>query len=164
MDTLASEKQVAFLMSLVKERNYPSDEVARITSQIDGNSLSKSDASRYIAELLNASKKAPAKAGGIDLPAGHYAVSYEGALRFYKIVDGKGRWDGYRFLNRYSSDNFVTRIPSAERSAVLSAISADIDSARRDFAVETVRCWRCGRRLTDEASRLAGIGPDCAKM
>jgi hypothetical protein len=25
------------------------------------------------------------------------------------------------------------------------------------------RCWRCGRTLTDPASVLAGIGPDCAK-
>ena len=38
----------------------------------------------------------------------------------------------------------------------------DIAAACRSYGQHLGYCCRCGRHLTDEASRLAGIGPDCA--
>lgn len=37
------------------------------------------------------------------------------------------------------------------------------DTYRATFGRITGRCGRCGRRLTDPTSKLAGIGPECRK-
>jgi hypothetical protein len=44
---------------------------------------------------------------------------------------------------------------------VADAIQADPDRARARFAEFAVRCWRCGRKLTDPESKVLGVGPDC---
>jgi hypothetical protein len=40
-------------------------------------------------------------------------------------------------------------------------LEADPDMARARFAALTTRCCDCGRALTDAASKVAGIGPEC---
>lgn len=50
---------------------------------------------------------------------------------------------------------------TAWMDAIRTAIAADPAAAQRRFAGEVVRCWICGRRLTDPASRQRGLGPDC---
>jgi hypothetical protein len=92
---------------------------------------------------------------------GYYAVEYAGVLRFYAVREGKGKWEGRTFLNRYRSD-YQDRVYRAEQEAVYGAILADPQAARMRFAVETTHCYMCGRRLTDAVSRARGIGPDCA--
>lgn len=99
----------------------------------------------------------------VTVPLGFYAVPTEGAeandllfvrvaerptgeVRLYQIVGGK------------------TDLPlTADRGrAVLARIvAAGADTAGKTYADEIGRCWRCGRTLTDEESRAAGIGPDC---
>ena len=44
--------------------------------------------------------------------------------------------------------------------AIRKAVGAD---ARAMFAMITVRCFVCGRSLTDPESQLLGIGPDCRR-
>jgi len=46
--------------------------------------------------------------------AGYYAVEWDGALRFYAVREGKGKWDGRRFLNRFRSD-YMDRPSARER-------------------------------------------------
>lgn len=41
------------------------------------------------------------------------------------------------------------------------ALLADPGTARKQFAELTVRCCQCGRALTDDTSKVLGIGPDC---
>jgi hypothetical protein len=91
---------------------------------------------------------------------GYYAVEYADVLRFSAVREGKGKWEGRTFLNRFRSD-FQDRVYRAEQEAVYEAILADPDAARMRFATETAHCYRCGRRLTDALSRELGIGPDC---
>jgi hypothetical protein len=44
---------------------------------------------------------------------------------------------------------------------VVAAIAASPEAAARCFADLCLRCWSCGRALTDETSKTVGIGPEC---
>ena len=107
---------------------------------------------------------APARAERPQLvfpEAGYYAVHYQGVLRFYRVkVATKGYYAGRSFLDRFKSDE-LRQISYAEKVAALDAINADPAEAGMRFAVELTRCMCCGRMLTDEVSRLRGVGPDC---
>ncbi|MBA3891797.1 MAG: hypothetical protein H0X64_14845 [Gemmatimonadaceae bacterium] len=46
-------------------------------------------------------------------------------------------------------------------AAIRESIAADPDSGRARFAAFTSRCCMCGRHLTDPASKVYGIGPEC---
>jgi hypothetical protein len=91
---------------------------------------------------------------------GYYAVFYEHVLRFYRVKHGKGYYKERQFLDRFKSDELMN-IYTPEKMAVLDLINADPNEAQMRFAVELTRCFCCGRMLTDEISRLRGIGPDC---
>lgn len=92
---------------------------------------------------------------------GRYAVEEDGVLKFFKVKNG--RKAGYVFLSIQASDDWhdvrnVTRIRS-----ILNAISeVGEHAAMVRYGHELGVCGRCGRTLTDEASRAAGIGPVCA--
>jgi len=104
---------------------------------------------------------APAARPALVFPEpGYYCVEYNDALRFYRVKEGKGYYTGRRFLDRFKSDELM-RINPIERNCVLDLINADPTTAQMRFAVELTRCFCCGRMLTDELSRLRGIGPDC---
>lgn len=55
-------------------------------------------------------------------------------------------------------------LAAAQAVALLERIActADIPAAIVTYGTELGVCGRCGRHLTDEDSRAAGIGPDCA--
>lgn len=98
-----------------------------------------------------------------DVPAGRYAVdNAEGVLRFY-VVDrpDEGRWAGRTFVSVLASDERHPVKGDAAR-AVLAKIAEDPRAASIRFGRELGVCGVCGRTLTDEASRAAGIGPVCA--
>lgn len=97
-------------------------------------------------------------------PAGYYAVTFEGALRFYRVVAGKGRHAGRTFINRFKSDD-ETYVSRREYASVMSAIVADIEGAAMTFVNESKHCRMCGRRLTDleTAKGNGGYGPECVK-
>lgn len=103
---------------------------------------------------------APARPPLVFPEEGYYAVFYEHTLRFYRVKAGKGYYTGRKFLDRFKSDE-LRAIGYAERLAVLDLINANPAEAQMRFAVELTRCFCCGRMLTDEISRLRGIGPDC---
>ena len=48
------------------------------------------------------------------------------------------------------------------RASVLATIAVDAKTAMLRNGRELGHCGHCGRTLTDEASRAAGIGPVCA--
>lgn len=41
------------------------------------------------------------------------------------------------------------------------ALERDPDGCKARFAAMTSRCWCCGRTLTDNRSKVYGIGPEC---
>lgn len=136
----------------------------------DTGDLTRQD-NRWITRHVGTCPPAPAPAAtptptvDVDVmpDAGYYAVDWNGDLKFYVVREGKGGWTGRKFLNRYRSD-YLDRPAARERADVIALIMADASAARETFARETTRCYRCGRRLTDEESRARGIGPDCARM
>ncbi len=158
-----SERQKSFITALCAELGRPGDAEAFFVT-----SPSSAQASDLISRLL-AEKKALPRPVAAAVPAapalpmpspGYYAVHYGDRLNFYRVADGKGRWAGRRFLNRYRSE-YLARIPGDERAAVTREILADEGKAALRFAQELTRCYCCGRMLTDETSRLRGIGPEC---
>lgn len=102
----------------------------------------------------------PARPPLVFPEAGYYAVFFDHTLRFYRVKQGKGYYAKYRFLDRFKSDE-LRAIGYPEKAVVLDLINADPAEAQMRFAVELTRCFCCGRMLTDEVSRLRGIGPDC---
>lgn len=158
-----SDKQRAFIESLCAELGHDG-EAAEFFEKMP----SSKDASAKIDALLAERKfarahKAPERAPVTMPEPGYYALAVDDAVRFYVVREGKGRWEGRVFLNRYHSD-YTDRVPYAEQKLVVDAILADPDNARMTFARELTRCWRCGRMLTDAVSRGRGVGPECAAI
>lgn len=159
----ATDAQRAYLASLLESRESGGRKIE------DLEPLTRATASAAIDWLKDQPRKAVAAsfaaavaaAAAPPAPAGYFAVEYAGALRFYRLAEGRGKWAGYMFVNRYISDD-ETRVSRAESDAVRAIVAADPEAAGRRFADEFTRCWVCGRMLTDEESRAAGIGPVCA--
>lgn len=99
-----------------------------------------------------------------DVPAGRYAVTdNEGTLRFFKLDrPTEGRWAGYTFLKMMASDEAYPVRDRTKRDRILSKIAQDPREAMLTYGREIGACGHCGRTLTDENSRNAGIGPVCA--
>jgi len=154
----ATEKQLAYIVSLRVQRALPEIAAEELSN------LTRKAASQEIDRLLKMPKVGrSAQAEKAEVKPGYYAVEIDGVLRFYRAKEGKGRWEGRVFLNRYASDYFV-RMSHLERDAATVAIAADYKAAAERFAREIGRCYACGRQLTDAESRRLGIGPDCRKM
>ena len=155
MHSAPTQKQIDFISKLCRERGVPLHDALTVDS-------TRAQASAQIDRLLAMPRANVSK----DIPTpdpGYYALGYLGVLRFYRVVEGSGKWEGRVFINRFRSDD-ETRVGAAERAHAFRIIGEDPDAARALFVSETVRCFRCGRLLTDEISRERGMGPDCAAM
>lgn len=170
----ASTKQVSFLKSLLDERKgqHRAEEIrAEMNTMWSLRRFTKAEASKRITELMGMAKTATpapaAAAPSVDVPAGRYAVeTEEGHLAFYKVDrPTEGRWAGYTFVKLQVSDD-EQRLPSrAAEQGVLRKIAEDPQAAMLRYGREIGSCGHCGRTLTNEESREAGIGPVCrAKM
>jgi hypothetical protein len=96
---------------------------------------------------------------------GYFARRVDGVVKFYRVqqpVDG--RHAGRVFVDGQGSDEYFPVKNPAALAAVLTDILADPTAAARLYASELGRCSRCARTLTDEASRAAGMGPDCRAL
>ncbi len=171
-----TDKQRALIAKLNDEAGTPEAAVAFFATE-----PTLRDASNRIGALLDAAKaRKAADAAKVEVgyaarpvaprpvaaplvypEPGYYAVSYENVLRFYRVKEGKGFYADRRFIDRFKSDE-LRNITPVERRNVLAEILLDPDKAGMRFAMELTRCRCCGRMLTDEISRLRGIGPDCA--
>ena len=116
-----------------------------------------------IARRRDVRRAAPVADTAAEVEPGYYALEYQGVLRFYRIAEGKGRWEGRTFVNRFRSDD-LGRVGRDEAREVRAAIAADPLGTGMRFAAELTRCRVCARMLTDAESRARGIGPDCAGL
>ena len=174
----ASERQLAYLRSLLEEREIPADspyaaEPWRNLSVLA--KLGKAQASTAIGDLRTFSRKTvtpsaateqPASPAISLVPAGRFALrnvpGYANEISFFKIdKPTEGRWRGRTFANYYVSDNTVP-VRGAGAEKVLSLIAANVEGAFALYGAETSTCGVCGRKLTDDESRARGIGPVCA--
>jgi hypothetical protein len=97
-----------------------------------------------------------------DVPAGYYAVDTdEGHLAFYRVWRPEDGAKKYAVYVLASDEEHRLLRPTA--LAVLRKIAVDPYEALTRYGREIGKCGACGRRLTDEQSRAAGIGPICAE-
>jgi len=102
-----------------------------------------------------------------DLPDGFYAVTYIGLdadrtdLTFLGV---RTRTDGRRHLVHVVGGHGETDGMSFEwcERAVAALRACELEQAAQVYGQELGHCGRCGRTLTNEASRHLGIGPECA--
>lgn len=119
-----------------------------------------------VRELKSAAVPAPGPSTGtaVTIPAGRYAIT-DDEIKCYSVTYGgeHGRWAGFTFLARISSDDEFPIRNAAEKTRILDAIRADIDGARVLAAHTLRRCARCDRRLSDTKNPYfaQGLGPDC---
>lgn len=112
-----------------------------------------------VRELKAAAPAAPV-APAAEVADGRYAVEVGGVLKFYKVKNG--RQAGFVFLDVQASDEWHSIRNLGTIRQVLALIAQDAESAMILYGQEIGECGHCGRTLTDETSRAAGIGPICA--
>lgn len=177
-----TDRQLAYITSLVGQRVLPAthadgeqiqgieEQRARYAIRLVADAAprpSTQATSRMIDWLLSLPVRqttATTPAAATEVAEGRYAlVDDDGTTKFYTVDrPADGRWAGYTFLNAMGSD---TRYPIRNRETrdrILGLIAVDPQGAMLRYAMELGRCGFCGRELTDETSRAAGIGPDCA--
>ena len=155
MTTLATERQRAFIQTLVTERQVPTD----IRKAIDSPALTSRLASTVIDRLLSLPKAQPVPQAD--------PVTEPGAYRkddvIYRVK--KSRMSGSLYATRLvqtpSGDwrftyepGLIRLISSSDRMTLTEAMA---------FGVATGCCCICGALLTDPKSITRGIGPVCAK-
>lgn len=146
-----------------------------------GLAIAKVDASRVIDALLScppvytapAPSAAPAADGGVDLssvPAGIYGVpGFDTRLKVRIDKPTKGKWAGWTFVKDGAEYGHEQRYGSVRpgdtyRGMImdqLRAIAASPAEAAAKYGHLTGHCSICGRKLEDEESVKAGIGPVC---
>jgi hypothetical protein len=98
-----------------------------------------------------------------EVPAGRYAVDgNEGHTVFVKVdIPTDGRWAGSIFVKVQAGDE-LHRTSRTTADALLAKIAAaGVQASMTRYGREIGSCGHCGRTLTNEESREAGIGPVC---
>ena len=104
-------------------------------------------------------------APAVDVPAGHYAIPSTGDndLAFYRVDrPTEGDYAGRTFVKLVVGGHPDRNVPRSHVAGILARIAADPEAGPR-YGQTIGRCCVCNRHLTDDESRAAGIGPDCAK-
>lgn len=169
-----SPRQAELMDSLIAQITDLDEELGRAAGEWTANATAhggywtpgrEGTASAWISKMiakvaeLKAAAKVAAPAAPVTVEDGRYAVEEDGVLRFFKVKNG--RRAGFVFLDIQASDEWhkisnVTRIRK-----IVALIAEDPKAAMVRYGHELGECGRCGRTLTDEASRAAGIGPIC---
>jgi len=90
--------------------------------------------------------------GWYAIPVEHYDYDLDESWPVQLTTFRRTR-NGFRIGTTYTLAG-MDRVPAE-------ALVRDADELRANFGRFTGRCGCCGRRLTDPASKLRGIGPDC---
>ncbi len=104
-----------------------------------------------------------------DLPDGYFAVPYIGRdanrtdLTFLGV---RSKANGDRFIVHVVGGHGETDDLSFEwcEKAVAALRTWNLEQAAQVYGQELGHCGRCGRTLTNDASRALGIGPECATI
>lgn len=166
-----SAAQVKLISKLVLEINGLDRELgekaASYTAAMDRNAAwTRQNTTRWIGNMIQKVRELRAAAPVApttpvaQVADARYAVEENGTLKFFRVKNGN--LPGFVFLDVQASDDWhavrnVTRIRS-----IVALIAQDAKAAMVRYGHELGECGMCGRTLTDEASRAAGIGPVCA--
>lgn len=177
----ASEKQVAFIDSLLTERELDAIQVSSFRSMLP--TLTKKQASGMIDLLLRLPQKAT-KVPGADksllqeallkapkskyaIPASELDISLEGTpltgdLLFIEVKEYMGNLYMRRLTG--SVGGFTRhRVPSQDSITIMNVISQDPYKYAKIFGQHYSCCGSCGAELTDPVSRDLQLGPECRK-
>lgn len=177
----ASEKQVAFIDSLLTERELDAIQVSSFRSMLP--TLTKKQASGTIDLLLRLPQKAT-KVPGADksvlqealssapkskyaIPASELDISLEGTpltgdLLFIEVKEYMGNLYMRRLTG--SVGGFTRhRVPSQDSVTIMNVISQDPYKYAKIFGQHYSCCGSCGAELTDPVSRDLQLGPECRK-
>lgn len=84
-------------------------------------------------------------------------------INFFKVFSTR-RGNMIRMLVATGGGDYTeVRLSAAHQIAAATHIAEDPMAALQLYGRETATCGRCGRALSNDASRAAGIGPECAK-
>jgi hypothetical protein len=111
----ATDKQVAFINSLLSDRNVPEVIGAGILAGMG--TLTTRNASALIKGLL----ELPARE---TVAAGRYFVNVDGSDVTYRISYGKGSWSGWTFVNRLDGEEW-TKVKGEAAKAIINAVTLD---------------------------------------
>lgn len=124
----------------------------------------RENTSRWIGNMIKKSRElataAKSNAPAAEVEDGRYAVEEDGVLKFFKVKNGNRA--GFVFLDIQASDDWHSIRDLGRIRRIVALIAQDANAAMIRYGHELGECGRCGRTLTDEASRAAGIGPVCA--
>ncbi len=177
----ASEKQVAFIDSLLTERELDAIQVSSFRSMLP--TLTKKQASGTIDLLLRLPQKAT-KVPGADksllqealssapkskyaIPTSELDISLEGTpltgdLLFIEVKEYMGNLYMRRLTG--SVGGFTRhRVPSQDSITIMNVISQDPYKYAKIFGQHYSCCGSCGAELTDPVSRDLQLGPECRK-
>jgi hypothetical protein len=177
----ASEKQVAFIDSLLTERELDAIQVSSFRSMLP--TLTKKQASGMIDLLLRLPQKAT-KVPGADksllqealssapkskyaIPVSELDISLEGTpltgdLLFIEVKEYMGNLYMRRLTG--SVGGFTRhRVPSQDSITIMNVISQDPYKYAKIFGQHYSCCGSCGAELTDPVSRDLQLGPECRK-
>lgn len=166
-----SPAQVKLISSLVLEINAldsaTGEVAASYTARMDREGAwTRENTRRWIGNMIKKSRELNAKrpmlngeaTNHLPVPDGRYAVTVDGALRFYKVKNGHKA--GFVFLDVQASDDWHPIRNLGKIREVLALVAADTKGAMIRYGQELGECGRCGRTLTSEYRKL-GIGPVC---
>lgn len=165
----ASEKQIAYVVGLQKERALPDGYTSSGPDEL--RAMERDEVSAKIAFLNTLPRKPGAETTGgqtkYDMPEARYALKGEdGVWRFYQVdKPDKGRWAGYVFIKQLigAPGQYRKEVPPAHRRhALLRDIEKDYKQAMIDYGLQSNECGKCHSPLTNTESRARGIGPKCA--
>lgn len=176
---MVSEKQVDFINTLLQERLLVDTAQPKYAARcaelaMDAElvtQLTSKAASALITYLFTLPKVAPTYSNFVpadpaimEVPAGRYAVATDaGHLAFYKVERPEtGNWAGHVFVKLMASEE-ERNLSKSTANAILAKITlAGAAECSKAYGLEIRKCGVCHRKLTNEASRKAGIGPKCA--
>jgi hypothetical protein len=177
----ASEKQVAFIDSLINERELDAIQVSSFRSMLP--TLTKKQASGTIDLLLRLPQRSTKVPGATKsllqealskAPKSKYAVPVDeldisledtpltGDLLFLEIREYMGNLYMRRLTG--SVGGFTRhKVPSQDSMVIMDIIAKDPYKYAKIFGQHYSCCGSCGAELTDPVSRDLQLGPECRK-
>lgn len=99
-----------------------------------------------------------------DVPDGYYALEADGHVSFYRVSTYKPT-ERYprpgRKVQCQASDELHPMSAAAGYTILAKVRAGGVLQCAQRYAAELVRCYRCGRTLTDDVSRAVGMGETC---
>ena len=93
----------------------------------------------------------------LAVPVGSYILDVNGREQVFHVRVSKRT--GLQYLTLGYQCEYIGH----DRGYLRRLAKADLEAAGTRYGLATGQCWKCNRRLTDEISKLLGVGPECGE-